>query len=92
VTDLSTVADPGDLLDEMRAAGFTVRKDQTSDGRYRVRVERHSGRTFHDYRATTRSASSMNAAIRAAYRKWQAALDAGEIPEPYDGHVGPVQP
>lgn len=67
------------LLAELEAEYYWVRCDTMPDGRARVRIERHSGRTFHDYRSTTTSAAGMATAVRRAYLKVQEADRAGEI-------------
>lgn len=69
------------LLAELEAERYLVRRDMLPDGRARVRIERHSGRTFHDYRATTTSTSGMNTAIRRAYQKLRDAESAGAVDE-----------
>jgi len=67
------------LLAKLEAEHYLVRRDTLPDGRARVRIERHSGRTFHDYRATTTSTAGMETAIRRAYRKLRDAEAVGEV-------------
>ena len=67
------------ILTVLEEQFFWVRCDTLPDGRARVRIERYSGRTFCDYRATTTSTGGMNTAIRRAYLKLLEADRAGEI-------------
>jgi hypothetical protein len=81
---MTSITDPRntpymELVNDLEAEGFAVRLDKVRGDVARVRVERHTGRTFYDYRETTESTAGYSTAVLRAWHKVQDAKADGEI-------------